>query len=60
MIRILNRNYPCNTCAWFGNYSRCGEYPCRLCSHRLDDECLCNQEIPEGETECPYYEEAEK
>ena len=57
MIRILNPKYPCISCAWFGNYSKCGEYQCQLCSHRRNDECLCNQEIPEGETKCPYYEE---
>lgn len=24
---------------------------------KIDDVCFCNQPIPEGETECPYYEE---
>ena len=55
MIRILNRNYPCDTCVWFAGNGKCGEYHCWLCSHRRNNECLCNQEIPEGETECPYY-----
>lgn len=57
MVRILNLKYPCSSCAWFAGNGKCREYHCRLCSHRCNNECLCNQEIPEGETECPYYEE---
>lgn len=57
MIRILNPNYPCGNCAWFGGNGRCGSTVCWLCPHKVDAICFCNQSIPEGETECPYYEE---
>ena len=60
MIRILNENYPCNNCTWFGANGKCGEHHCWFCPHRSNDECFCNQEMPKGETECPYYEETEK
>lgn len=61
MIRVFNLKYPCSRCAWFHGNGKCEEYnDCLLCPHRRNDECVCNQKIPEGETECPYYEEAEK
>ena len=58
MIRILNKKYPCNNCVWFGaGNSKCDLSICWSCPHKIDDICFCNQPIPEGETECPYYEE---
>lgn len=61
MIRVFNPKYPCKNCVWFGYHSKCKEYDdCLFCPHRRNDECVCNQKIPEGETKCPYYEEAEK
>lgn len=57
MIRILNPKYPCNNCVWFGGNGKCGSGTCWLCPHKTDDVCFCNQPIPEGETECPYYVE---
>lgn len=57
MIRILNKKYPCNSCAWFGGNGKCESRNCRQCSHKVDNVCFCNQPIPKTEIECPYYEE---
>lgn len=57
MIRILNLKYPCRSCAWFGGNGKCKSRTCWSCSHKVGNVCLCNQPIPEGEIECPYYEE---
>ena len=60
MIR-LKAYTECFNCIWFSNPDKCNEYAtCKDCPNSIDGNCICCEQIPENEENCPYFKEKQK
>ena len=60
MIR-LKAYTECFNCIWFSNPDKCNEYAtCKDCPNSIDGNCICCEQKPENEENCPYFKEKQK